>query len=113
LGNAIKLINQLKPEEQPARSVLTKPRPLRIKTYTVLNGAEFSTSDRATLESITFSRIAPFVTQDYIQTRLLANKLEQPLWRAKFLTAVGSAMLLTPQSRSEQRLTSANGTSSP
>lgn len=111
LGNAIKTINQLKPEEQPVRSVLTKPRPLRIKTYTVLNGNELSTSDRATLESINFSQIEPFVTQDYIQTRLMANKLEQSLWRAKFLTAVGSAMLLTTQSRSDLRSTSANGTS--
>ena len=40
------------------------------------------------------NQIASFVTQDYMQTRLLANKFEQPLWRAKFLTAVGSAMLL-------------------
>jgi hypothetical protein len=64
LGDAIKIINQLKPEEHPVRSVLTKPRPLRIKSYTVLNGSELSTSDRATLESINFSQIEPFVTQD-------------------------------------------------
>jgi len=108
LGNAIKIINQLKPEEQSVRSVLTRPRPLRIKTYTVLNGNELSTSDRATLESINFSQIAPFVAQDYIQTRLLANKLEQSLWRAKFLTAVGSTMLLTSQARADSRLTYSN-----
>jgi hypothetical protein len=113
LGNALKIINQLKPEDQPTRSVLTKPRPLRIKTYTVLNDNEFSTSDRATLESINFSQIAAFVTQDYMQTRLLANKLEQPLWRAKFLTAVGSAMLETKQSRPESGLSTTNGTLSP
>lgn len=100
LGNALKTINQLKPEEMPARSALAKPRPLRIKTYTVLNGNEFSTSDRATVESINFSQIAPFVMQDYIQTKLLGNKLEQALWRTKFLTAVGSAMLQTAQTRS-------------
>jgi len=98
LGNALKIVNQLKPEDQPVRSVLTKPRPLRIKTYTVLNGNEMSTNDRATPESINFSQIASFVAEDYMQTRLLGNKLEQPLWRAKFLTAVGSAML---QSRAE------------
>lgn len=108
LGNALKIINQLKHEEPPARSVPAKPRPLRIKTYTVLNGSELSTSDHTTVESINFSQIAPFVVQDYIQTRLLGNKLEQPLWRTKFLTAVGSAMLLTSQSRSESRLTSSN-----
>lgn len=112
LANAIKIVNQLR-EEPPVRSVLTKPKPLRIKTYTVLNGAELSTSDRATLESINFSQIAPFVMQDYIQTRLLANKLEQPLWRARFLTAVGSAILLTRESRPDSKLTSANGTLSP
>ena len=113
LGNAIKTINQFKPEEQFVRSVLNKPRPLRIKTYTVLNGTELSTSDRASLESINFSQIAPYVTQDYMQTRLLANKLEQSLWRAKFLTAVGSAMLLAPLSRPESGLTSTTGTLSP
>jgi len=113
LENAIKVINQLKPEDQPARSVLTKPRPLRIKTYTVLNDNELSTSDRATVESINFSQIAPFVMQDYMQTRLLANKLEQSLWRARFLTAVGSAMLVTKQSGPESQLTTTNGTLSP
>ena len=109
LGNAIKIINQLKPELSPVRSALSKPRPLRIKTYTVLNGNELSTSDRATLESINFSQLAPFVTQDYIQTRLVANKLEQPLWRARFLTAVGSAMLVATQTHPEAGLTSENG----
>jgi len=108
LGNAIKIINQLKPEEQSVRSVLTRPRPLRIKTYTVLNGNELSTSDRATLESINFSQIAPFVAQDYIQTRLLANKLEQSLWRAKIFTPAGSTKLLTSQARADSRLTYSN-----
>ena len=108
LGHAIKIINQLKPDEAPARSALAKPRPLRIKTYTVLNGSELSTSDRATVESINFSQLNAFVAEDYTQTRLLANKLEQPLWRAKFLTAVGSAMLRTPPLRPEAGFTSAN-----
>jgi hypothetical protein len=108
LGNALRLINQLKPEDSPVRSVLAKPRPLRIKTYTVLNGNEFSTSDHATVESINFSEVAPFVAQDYVQTRLLGNKLEQSFWRTRFLTAVGCAMLLTAQARPESKLTSFN-----
>ncbi|HKP80720.1 MAG TPA: hypothetical protein VJT69_01820 [Pyrinomonadaceae bacterium] len=108
LGGALKLINQLKPEEAPVRSVVAKPRPLRIKTYTVLNGNEFSASDRATLESINFSQLGSFVAHDYIQTRLLCNNFEQPLWRTKFLTAVASAMLLTPQTRRASSLTSSN-----
>ena len=108
LGSALKTINQLKLEDTPVRSVLAKPRPLRIKSYTVLNGNEFSTSDRATAESINFSQIAPFVTQDYLQTKLLGNKLELSLWRTKFLTAVGTAVLITSQTRPESSLTSAN-----
>ena len=108
LGTALNTINQLKAEETPVRSALAKPRPLRIKTYTVLNGNELSTTDRATPESINFNQIAPFVTHDYLQTRLLGNKLEQSLWRTKFLTAVGSAMLLTAQTRPNPRLTSTN-----
>ena len=93
LGSAIKTINQLKGEEAP-KSVLSKPRLLRIKTYTVINGEEMSPSDRATFDSIDFGQVAPFVAHDYIQTKLLGNKIEHPLRRAKFLTAVGSAMLL-------------------
>ena len=108
LGSALKTINQLKLEDTPVRSVLAKPRPLRIKSYTVLNGNEFSTSDRATAESINFSQIAPFVAQDYLQTKLLGNKLELSLWRTKFLTAVGTAVLITSQTRPESSLTSAN-----
>jgi hypothetical protein len=74
----------------------------------VLNGNEFSTSDRATIESINFNQIGVFVAQDYFQTRLLGNKLELPLWRTRFLTAVGTAMLLTSASRSESQLSSSN-----
>jgi len=38
--------------------------------------------------------VEPFVRHDHMQTKLLANKIEQPLPRAKFLTAVTTAMLL-------------------
>ena len=92
LGSAIKTVNQLKSEEAP-RPVLSKPRVLTIKTYTMINDREMSSDDRATFDSIDFSQVAPFVAHDYIQTRLLGNSIEQPLRRAKFLTAVASAML--------------------
>ncbi|HSE17175.1 MAG TPA: hypothetical protein VLB46_08975 [Pyrinomonadaceae bacterium] len=95
LGSAIKTVNQLKTDETPASSVLTKPRLMRIKTYTMINGSELSTTDHATFDSIDFSHVAPFVTNDYLQTRLLGNKIEHPLRRAKFLTAVASVMLLS------------------
>lgn len=99
LGRAVKALNQLKLEDTPRSTVLSKPRPLRIKSYIVIDGSEMSTSDRATFDSIDFSQVGPFVAHDYMQTRLLANKIENPLWRAKFLTAVASAVLLTPPRR--------------
>lgn len=95
LGSAIKTVNQLRFDEMPASSVLTKPRLMKIKTYTMINGSELSTSDQATFDSIDFSHVAPFVANDYLQTRMLGNKIEHPLRRAKFLTAVASAMLLS------------------
>ncbi len=99
LGTAIKTVNQFKAEETPTRSVLSKPRLLNIKTYTVINGSEMSTSDHATIESIDFSQIAPLVAHDYLQTRLLGNKIEHPLRRATFLIAVTSTMLSKSQGR--------------
>ena len=87
----------MKAEEKPSRSNLSKRRLLTIKTYTVINGSEVSTSDQATVESIDFSQIAPFVAHDYMQTRLLGNKIEDPMLRARFLIAVASAMLSTVQ----------------
>jgi hypothetical protein len=93
LGSAIKTVNQLKRDEVPGSSITAKPRLMRIKTYTMINGSEMSTSDHTSFDSIDFSQVAPFVTNDYMQTRLLGNKIEQPLRRAKFLTAVADAML--------------------
>jgi hypothetical protein len=103
LGSAIKTVNQLKVEEAQ-RSAVSKPRLLRIKTYTVINGHEMSSDDRVMFDSIDFSQVAPFVAHDYIQTRLLGNTIEQPLRRAKFLTAVASAMLIKAEERSERAI---------
>lgn len=97
LGSAITAVNQLKTEPTPPKSVVTKPRLLRIKTYTVINGNEMSTGDHTTFESIDFSQVGPFVASDYMQTRLLGNRIENSLRRTKFLTAVASALLLQPQ----------------
>ncbi|HKG47602.1 MAG TPA: hypothetical protein VKB02_12785 [Pyrinomonadaceae bacterium] len=95
LGSAIQTVNEIKTDESPNSSALSKPRLMRIKTYTVINGSEMSTSDHATFDSIDFSQVAPFVAHDYLQTKILATKIEIPLRRAKFLTAVASARLLS------------------
>jgi hypothetical protein len=93
LGTAITTLNRMKTEKDAPRSVLTKPALLRIKSYTVLNGTEMTTTNDATLESIDFSQIRPLVVQDYMQSRLAANKIESPLQRANYLTAVATTVL--------------------
>jgi hypothetical protein len=100
LGTAITTLNRMKDEKEAPRSVLTKPALLRIKSYTVLNGAEMTTTNDATLDSIDFSQIRPLVMQDYMQSRLTANKIEQPLQRANYLTTVATTVLRPENRRS-------------
>jgi urease gamma subunit len=99
LNTAIATLNRMKTEKEPVRSVLVKPALLRIKSYTVLNGTEMTTTNDATLESIDFNEVRLLVIQDYMQSRLAANKIEQPLQRASYLTAVATTALKA-QSRS-------------
>jgi hypothetical protein len=93
LNAAIATLNRMKTEKEPAGSALVKPTLLRIKSYTVLNGTEMTTTNDATLESIDFNQIRPLVIQDYLQSRLTANKIEQPLQRASYLTTVATTAL--------------------
>ena len=95
LNAAIATLNRMKAEKEPVRSALVKPTLLRIKSYTVLNGTEMTTTNDATLESIDFNQVRPLVIQDYMQSRLTANKIEQPLQRASYLTAVATTALKT------------------
>ncbi|HJP95364.1 MAG TPA: hypothetical protein VJ875_25680 [Pyrinomonadaceae bacterium] len=98
LTAAISILNRVKVEKETPRSSLANSPLLRVKSYTVINGREMTTSNDATLESIDFSQIRSLVVQDYMQSRLTANKIEQPLQRANFLTAVAATIL-----RSENR----------
>lgn len=93
LNAVIATLNRMKTEKEAPRSVLVKPTLLRIKSYTVLNGTEMTTTNDATLESIDFNQVRPLVMQDYMQSRLAANKIEQPLQRASYLTAVATTGL--------------------
>ena len=92
LNSAIATLNRMKAEKEPVRS-LVRPTLLRIKSYTVLNGTEMTTTNEATLESIDFHQVRPLVMQDYMQSRLTANKIEQPLQRASYLTTVATTTL--------------------
>jgi len=93
LAVAISTLNRMKVEKEPPRSSPATSPLLRIKSYTVINGTEMTTGNDATLESIDFGQIRSLVAQDYMQCRLTANKIDEPLQRANFLTAVAASIL--------------------
>ncbi len=101
LGTALATVNRVK-EKAPADSATTKRPLLRMVNFTVINGVEMTTSSDATLDSIDFREVGSLAPQDYIQAKLLASKLEQPVQRANYLTAVAASVL------KPQKLTSSN-----
>jgi hypothetical protein len=103
LGDAIKTLNRLK-VDAPPRSMTAKRRLFTTKTYTVINGSEMTSDEHATLEAIDFSQIGPLAAQNYMQTRLLANNIEKPLLRAKFLTSVAGSVLSSLPARTALRV---------
>jgi hypothetical protein len=105
LGTAIATFNRLKADAETSRSsAASKPLPLlRIKTFTVINGKEMTSENDATIESIDFHEIKSLAVQDYMQARLLANKIDQPVQRANYLTALATSVL-----KSERLKTSKN-----
>ena len=94
LGTAIATLGRVKVEQnQAAVSATSKPPLLTIKNITVINGLEIMTGNNATLDSIDFREVRSLVAQDYMQAKLLASKLDQPLQRANYLTAVAGSVL--------------------
>ncbi len=102
LGTAIATMNRLKSDTEPVAPATAKPPLLRMINFTVINGVEMTTANQATLASIDFREVRSLVPQDYIQAKLLASKLDQPVQRANYLTAVAASVL------KPQKLTSSN-----
>ena len=94
LGTAIAAFDRLKLEVEPAKAATAaKPPLLRVKIFTVINGKEMTSENDATIDSIDFHEIATLAVQDYMQARLLANKIDQPVRRANYLTALAMSVL--------------------
>lgn len=93
LGTAMATVNRLKVDKEPIASATAKLPLLRIKNFTVINGVEMTTGNEATLDSIDFGEVRSLASQDYMQARLLAAKLEQPVQRANYLTAVAASVI--------------------
>ena len=103
LSTAIATINRLKTEKDPVTTATAKPPLLRMKNFTVINGVEMTTSNDATLDSIDFREVRSLVTQDYIQAKLLASKLDEPLQRTNYLTTVAASILKAEKLTSSTR----------
>jgi adenosyl cobinamide kinase/adenosyl cobinamide phosphate guanylyltransferase len=101
LATAITTLNRLKSadKESPRAASAARPPLLRIKSYTVINGMEMTSSNDATLDSIDFSQIGSLALHDYMQTRLLASKIDKPLQRANYLAAVAGSVLKSEKRR--------------
>jgi hypothetical protein len=93
LGTALATINRLKVDKAPVASATAKRPLLMVKNFAVINGVEMTTSNDATLDSIDFSEVRSLAASDYMQARLLATKLEQPVQRANYLTAVAASVI--------------------
>lgn len=92
LGAAVNCLNRSK-NDKPAPSVTSKPPPLRIKTYTVINGLELTAENEASPDSIDFAQVKSLVASDYLQLKFFATRIEQPLQRGSFLVAVAGSLL--------------------
>jgi hypothetical protein len=103
LATALATLNRLKAEKAPADSA-TKKRPLlRMINITVVNGVEMTTTNDATVDSIDFREVSSLAVHDYVQAKLLASKLDQPVQRANYLTSVAASVLKTQHPTSSTR----------
>jgi len=93
LGTALASMNRLLAEKEERATVTMKPPLLRIKNMTVVNGVEMTPGNDATIDSIDFREVRSLAAQDFMQARLLASKLEQPIQRANYLIAVAASIL--------------------
>lgn len=97
LGDVVKTVNNLKTNDETRPLVSTrKTRPLRFKTYTVINGSEIAADDRATLDSIDFHQVSVLAAHSYLQTTSLGERIENSLLRTKFMIATASSALSSP-----------------
>jgi hypothetical protein len=101
LSSAIKTANQVPADELSQTSMFQKKGP-RVISYTMVGGAELSTNEHATLDSINFETLGRLVKQDFNLAVTLGGDLQNKMLRAKYLIAVAdSALRLTEQAPSK------------
>ncbi|HEX8174113.1 MAG TPA: hypothetical protein VF543_03220 [Pyrinomonadaceae bacterium] len=101
LSSAIKTANQISTDDLSQTSMFQKKGP-RVISYTMVGGAELSTDEHATLDTISFDALGRLVKQDFNLAVTLGSDLQNKLLRAKYLIAVADSTLrLTEQAPSK------------
>ncbi|PYT05108.1 MAG: hypothetical protein DMF60_13015 [Acidobacteria bacterium] len=89
---AVKTVNRLKSDDTVRPASSSGPL-ITIKSITGVNGKEFTTGEHTRAESIDFVQIAILARQDFAQTRVIGENIENTLFRTKFLIAAASTAL--------------------
>jgi hypothetical protein len=79
-----------------------KPSGLLVVRYLMVGGKEFTTGERATIDSIEFSEAGDFAKLNYTQTKLMGEAVRNKFLKTKFLIAIADELLRS----SPQRATS-------
>lgn len=92
LSSVVTTVNNIR--KNPDRSqVGSQPARLTITVITTINGKEVSAGEKVTLDSINFKEAGSLAKLDFTRARLLGEGIHDGLLRAKYLFAVGSAVL--------------------
>ncbi|MEK6280820.1 MAG: hypothetical protein AABN95_10745, partial [Acidobacteriota bacterium] len=92
LAAAIKTINQI-PYVVTAPSWPPQRRGVSVYSFTMVGGAELTTGNHATLDSLTFQGLDTLVRTDYFRARNLADDILNKIVRARYLLAIARTIL--------------------
>lgn len=96
LAAAIKTINQI-PNVATAPAGPPQRSGVRVFSFTMVGGAELTTGDHATLDSLSFQGLGTLVGSDYFRARNLGDDIQNKTVRARYLLAIARNVLDSPR----------------
>ena len=66
-------------------------------SFTMVGGAELTTGDHATLDSLSFQGLGTLVGSDYFRARNLGDDIQNKTVRARYLLAIARNVLDSPR----------------
>jgi hypothetical protein len=91
LPAVIKTLNQVPEESESARPPVR--RGIRVVSYTMVGGAELTTGEHATLNSLTFDGLKGLAQADYYRSRNLGDEIQNKVIRGRYIIAITRAVL--------------------